>query len=255
MNFHIRTVLFPFMFSVTKAFSKHLLFLQSFQSEDLLTYISDTLISNAEYCRDMSSFEVFTIIQAFANNCFIPQNAECQDNIWINRILPEILANKQLNQISEDHHTWLQFTLQLAILGHYDQKLISHVLNSSYLANYLKRRDLSTLDLYKILILYQTVAMQPNIDISCVDKTAILDICRKYIKELTSCDIQLDLIDHFGKASVLTNVRTKYMHLIPTLVKVNKVSGHIERFGDDIARDEDGFIPLDAIPHTNNEQL
>lgn len=259
LNFH-----FHFCIPYARFFSRFFLLIysinsiffvfQSFQSEDLLTYISDKLISNIDHCRDMSPFEVFTVVQAFANNCFIPQNAECQD-IWINRMLPEILSNKQLNQIRENHHTWLQFTLQLAILGHFDQKLISRVLDSSYLDNYLQRKDLSTLDLHKILILYQTVSMQSNIDISCVDKTAISGICKKYMSELTSCDIQCDLINHFGKSYVLSNVRTKHMHLIPTLVKVNKVSGHVERFTDDIARDEDGFIPLDAIPHTNNEEL
>lgn len=202
----------------------------------------------------MSSFEVFTIIQAFANNTFIPESADSNENIWSERILPAILENKNIAQIQPSNHVWLPFTLQLAILGHYDQALITRVLSPSYLKSFIDRKGKS-LDLHKVLILYQTASMQRNIDLSCVKPDIITSICKKFHDQMPSCDIQLDLIDHIGSSCVMTNVRTKHMHLIPTLVKMNKQTGHLERFSDDITRDENGFISLDAVPCRENEVM
>lgn len=231
-------------------------FLQSFQSTPLLKYIGDKLIENPSSCRTMSSLEIFTIVQGFANNCFIPETADNNEPVWTNRILPEILANQNLAKFESSNNLWLQFTLQLAVLGHFDQNSIARVLNASYLKRYLERNDLNTLDLYKILILYQTVAMHPDIDMhSLTDSNTILNVCKMYAEQMPSCDIQLDLIDHYGTSFVLTNVRTKFMHLIPTLVKINKQTGHFERFSDNISRDGNGFILLDKIPCHDNEVL
>lgn len=221
----------------------------------LLKYMGDKMIANPGGCRTMTSFELFTIIQAFANNCFIPESQESNENVWKNRILPEILANENLIQIEPSSNVWLPFTLQLVILGHFDQTLISRVLSTSYLNEYLRRKDLSALDLYKILILYQTVAMNPDTDKTALDSKMILKVCQRYTEQIPTCDIQTDLIDHYGKSCVLTNVRTKFMHLIPTLMIINKETGHIEKFPDDIERDDNGFILLDEIPCLENEVL
>lgn len=202
----------------------------------------------------MSSPNVFTIIQAFANNCYVPESDE-NENIWSERILPSILANENLAKVQVTSNAWLQFTLQLVVLGHFDEKLISRVLSTSYLENYLKRKDLSTLDLHKILILYQTVSMRSDIDLSFVDSKMITGICKRYTNQCPSCDIQGDLIDRLGKLCVLTNVRTKHMHIIPTLVKINKETGQFELFSRKIARDQDDFISLDDIPCDKNELL
>lgn len=213
------------------------------------------MIANPGGCRTMSSFELFTIIQAFANNCFIPESQDGNKNVWKNRIVPEILANENLIQIEPLSNVWLPFTLQLVILGHFDQSLISRVLSKSYLNEYLKRKDLSALDLNKILILYQTVAMQSDTNKTVLDSKMILKVCKRYTEQIPTCDIQTDLIAHYGKSCVLTNVRTKFMHLIPTLVIINKETGHIEQFPDDIQRDDNGFILLDKIPCQENQVL
>lgn len=213
------------------------------------------MIANPGGCRTMSSFELFTIIQAFANNCFIPESQDGNENVWKNRIVPEILANENLIQIEPLSNVWLPFTLQLVILGHFDQSLISRVLSTSYLNEYLKRKDLSALDLNKILILYQTVAMQSDTNKTALDSKMILRVCKRYTEQIPTCDIQTDLIAHYGKSCVLTNVRTKFMHLIPTLVIVNKETGHIEQFSDDIKRDGNDFILLDEIPCQENQVL
>lgn len=212
------------------------------------------MVSNVDSCRTMTSFEVFTIVQAFANNFYVPEHPE-DSNIWSNRIVPAILANENLAKIQSNNYVWLPFTLQLVILGNFNQELISRALGSSYLESYLSRKDLSAHDLYKILVLYQTVSMQSNIDLSTVDKKTISKVCKRYNDLLPSCDIQLDLIDHLGSKSVLKNVRTKHMHIIHTLVKLNKETGHIELFSDEISRDEDGFVPLESVHCKDNEVL
>lgn len=220
-----------------------------------MKYIGDKLISDVENCKSISAFEVFTIIQAFANNLYTPSSTDGSNEIWSNRILPAISNNDNIKQIDPYKTSWLPFALQLVTLGHFNQELIARVLGTKYLNNYINRKATSALDLYKILILYQTVAMQPNINIDGIDATLIDTILKKYSNEMPSCDIQLDLIDHIGRACVLTNVCTKYMHLIPTLVKINQQTKHLERFPDDIIRNENGFIPLDAIPCEDNEVL
>lgn len=213
------------------------------------------MIANVDSIQTMGAIGIFTIVQAFANSGFVPQTTANDQNIWSERILPAILNNVNLTQLQSSNFTWLPFTLQLVVLGHFDRELISRVFASSYLDSYLNRNRLSILDLYKILILYQTVAMHPNIDINQELKLKMVDVCKKYMEEMPPCDIQLDLIDHIGRACVLTNVRTKYMHLLPTLVKFNKQTGHFERFPNEISRDENGFIRLDAIPCETNEVL
>lgn len=213
------------------------------------------MVSNVNGCRTMSSLEIFTIIQAFANNSFTPESDDDDGKLWMDQILPEILANENLARIDQSSRVWLPFTLQLVVLGHFDQQLISRVLSESYLKTYLERKDLDTLDLYKILILYQTVAMQNQTNTTSIQTQAIQDICRRYAEQMPSCDIQLDLIDHYGKSCVLINVRTKFMHLIPTLVKINKDTGHFERFSDDIPRDQNGFILLENVACPENEVL
>lgn len=229
------------------------LHLQSFQSSTLLIYIGDKLTSNVDMCRTMSPVNVFTIIQAFANNCYVPESDE---NIWSERILPALLENEGLAKIQPNSNAWLPFTLQLAILGYFDKKLISRVLSPSYLDNYSNRKDLTFLDLNKILVLYQTVAMRPDIDLSFVDPRLISHVCKRYNEQRPPCDIQEDLIDCIGRVCVLSNVRTKYMHIIHTLVKFNKETQQFEEFPQALTRSQDdGCIQLDDIPCRDNEVL
>lgn len=233
--------------------NKFRFFFQSFRSTTLLTYIGDKLIANVDNIETMCATDLFIIVQAFANSGFVPQAASTNENIWSDRVLPAILNNVKSAQTSQ--FTWIPFTLQLAVLGHFDRELISRVFNTTYLDNYLNRDRLTILDLYKLLILYQTVAMNPNIDIDQDAKLKMTDVCKRYSEEMPACDIQLDLFEYVGRACVLTNARTKYMHLLPTLVKVNKQTGHFENFPNEIGRDENGFIPLEAVPCAANEVL
>lgn len=232
---------------------KFIFFFQSFRSTTLLTYIGDKLIANVDNIETMCATDLFIIVQAFANSGFVPQTALNDANIWSDRILPAILNN--VKQTQKSQYTWIPFTLQLAVLGHFDCELIDRVFNATYLDGYLNRDRITILDLYKLLILYQTVAMNPNVNISHDSKLKMIDVCKRYMEEMPECDIQSDLIEHIGRACVLTNVRTEYMHLLPTLVKVNKQTGHFEEFSKNIGRDENGFVPLEAVPCETNEIL
>lgn len=228
-------------------------FFQSFRSATLLTYIGDKLIANVDNIETMCATDLFIIVQAFANSGFVPQAPANDENIWSDRILPAILNNVKQTQASK--YTWIPFTLQLVVLDHFDSELISRVFNTTYLDGYLNRDRLTILDLSKLLVLYQTVAMNPNIDINDDSKQQMIDVCKRYMDEMPACDIQLDLVEHIGHSCVLTNVRTKYMHLLPTVVKVNQQTGHFVKFPTEIARDENGFILLEAIPCETNEVL
>lgn len=221
----------------------------------LLEYIGRKLSSNVDICRTITHQQLFTIVQAFANNCYIPRNPIDYDKIWSDKILPTLLSNENLTQIRPDNATWMQFTLQLAILGHFNKELISRVFSKSYLQTYLSRKDLSVLDLYKILVLYQTVSMRSNADLTGADTKTISDICKRYVTEIPACNIQLNLLTQFGKQMVLTNVRTKHMHIIHTLLKVNKKDGVLQLFTEDIKRDTDGFVALENVPCNDDEML
>lgn len=202
----------------------------------------------------MTASQVFTIIQAFSDNCYVPEKCDNKGNIWSNCVVPALFKNENLAKIQPNSNAWLPFTLQLVILDHFDQELISRVLSRSYLQNYLNR-NIDTLKLYKILILYQTIAMNTNIDVSSVDLKTISSVCKRYNEQLEPCDIQQDLIENIGEDFVLTNVRTKYMHLIHTLIKINKQTGRFQQFSNNIRRDEDGFISLDDVSCSGNESL
>lgn len=191
---------------------------------------------------------LFTIIQAFANNSHIPFKEET----WFAGILPAILSNTNLQSIKADSRFW--FTLQLMILGHYDENAIKIVLNSNYLNEFLARKGISTMDLHQILIFYQTAAMQSTNNISLVDTKTIINIFKCYAARLPVCHIQKALLEELGPDRILRNVKTKYYHLIPTLVKMNKKELHFESFAE-MDRDANGFVALEDVTCGENELL
>lgn len=196
---------------------------------------------------------LFAVVQAFANNCHIPQSVE-NPNMWTSDILPAILSNKHLTAIEPTSHIWLQFTLQLMTLGHFDQQLISRVLKPAYLNAYSNRKHTSALDLNKVFILYQTAAMNPNISLNMNDKKFLEERLYKYTTH-TICPIQKALIEELGSDYILTNVKTKYSHWMPTVMKVNTDSWTLQRIPDNFRRDDFGFVAFDDIECGKNEKL
>lgn len=194
---------------------------------------------------------LFTIVQAFANNVY-----EFTDkDIWSTQVVPAIINNENLINVPSTSRTWMHFTLQLMVLEHYNQKLITRVLSSPYLDTYLNNDNLTLLDLHKVLILYQTAAMQPGIDVNCVKQKVINEVFEKYAKKISSCEVQDLLMQEIRNGFAISNIRTKYSHLIQTLVKINKSTMDFEHFPGDLPRDENGFVSLDDVPQSKDELL
>lgn len=223
---------------------------QSFQSVPLLQYIGDRL--TVTVCQELPADKLFTVVQSFSNNSYIPKTTENPD-IWSKELLPAILANEQLSTIDTSSIIWLQFPLQLMTLGHFDQKLISHVLSSSYLTAYLNRPYCSRLDQSKLFILYQTAAMNPNISMDAVDKDLIEETLYKYTQH-QKCLLRSEL-EESEAGFILSDVRTKFLHWIPTLMKINTETWTLQRIEDNYQRDKYGFVALDDVKCEENEKL
>lgn len=219
--------------------------------------MGDKIIRNVDCCKTMNLHSLFTIVQAFANTCYtskVEDDTRYDSDIWSTEIIPAILQNENLSKVSPTSSVWLQFTLQLMILDHFDQELITRVLSTSYLNNYLKNRNENPLDLYKVLTLYQIAAMRPGIDVGCIDKNVLNDIFVKYADLTSKCEIQ-KMLSQADNNLALINVRSKYSHLIPSLVKIDKNNMFLVPFSSNLPRDEYGFVSLDDIPCSANEQL
>lgn len=196
---------------------------------------------------------LFTVVQAFANNSHVPR-PDANPNIWTSDILPAILSNKHLTAVEPNSHIWLQFTLQLMTLGHFEQKLITRVLKPAYLNSYLNRKHTSSIDINKVFILYQTAAMNPNISLNGVDKKFIEGQLHKYSTH-TICPIQKALLQELNADFFLINVKTKYSHWIPTLMKINTDSWTFQSIQDNFQRDENGFVAFDDIKCGEKDKL
>lgn len=207
--------------------------------------------NDVDSCRTMGLKNLLTIIQAFASN-FYTQCNENENEKLHSVILPTMLSNEHLTSINAEARVWL--ALQLMTLGYFDQKLIKSAFNSNYLDQFLCRKNIPLVDLLKVLIFYQTSAMNSPDNISSIDENQITAILEIYVSRLQPCPIQTSLIEELRTDLVLTNVRTKYSHLIRTLVKVNKETSMFVPFPE-MKRDSSGLFPLDDIPCKENEVL
>lgn len=219
-----------------------------------MEYIGDQIALNTSYCRTMNLQELFTIVHAFANNGCLPKSVDY--SIWKSHILPNIMKNQNLAKMPPTSRKWLQFVLQLMVLDHYEQDLIDRVLSKEYLDKYFHNNERSLLlDYYQTLAVYQTAAMRPEIDLNCVQKNVLEEILSSYTARAGHCEIQEALIQLTGSDFVVTNVRTKYYHLLPTLMKINTKTLSFQRFSVNLRRDNKGFVSLDDIPCAGDEQM
>lgn len=217
----------------------------------LIQYIGEKL--TVDYCRTMDLGSLFTIIQSFSSNCYVPEPIENR-NLWTNDILPTILQNEQLASTHTNNPHWLHFTLHLLTLNHFDEKMITRVLSREYLTAYLNQSKTQGLDLSRILIIYQTAAMNTNISLDSVDKRYIGELLQNY-ESRSVCWIQKSLIEALGCDYIVRNVSTKYSHWIPTLLKINTSTWTLEKVPANLARDALGFVQLDDIKCEKNEKL
>lgn len=202
-------------------------FFQSNVNTELLTYIYRNLINNFEEIPTLQAEPLFTIVQAFASASFNPLE-------WTTAILPKILQNENLLQMPTLHTTWLQFTLQLIVFGHFDRRLIELVLSESFLEFYLKQHSANTTDHLKLLILYQNVVSNneryPTEPFIITGQKIIESILASYLSKQTRFPFRSFLEFQLGEGCVLTRVKTKYGHFMQHLVKMNCDTGEFVPF-------------------------
>lgn len=228
-----------------------LFYLQNFQSKPLVQYIGEQL--TADHCRTMDAATIFTVVHAFAGDCYVPEPVESR-NLWTADMLPAILRNDHLSSIDAASSHWLHFTLHLLTLNHFDATLVGRVLSRAYLATFLKQSKAYSLDLSKVFIVYQTAAMNPSFAMDSADKDALEEHLRGYSTH-TACPIQKPLIEALGADYIVANVRTRHSHWIQTLVKINTTTWTLEKVSTSLARDGHGFVQLEDITCMDNERL
>lgn len=214
------------------------------------------MVSNPSYCRTMGLQELCTIVHAFAYNGCLPESVDI--GIWKNQIVHYIMKNENLANIPPSSRLWLKFVFQLMILDHYEPDLINHVLSREYLDKYFSNNnnERSLLnDFYQILAIYQTATTRPEIDLSSVQKNVLEEILSNYTSRVGDSKIQKALIKQIGSDFVVTNVKTKNYHLLPTLLKMNTKNMCLEQFPTNLHRDDKGFISLDDIPCAEDEKM
>lgn len=217
------------------------------------------MASNASYCRTMDLQELFTIVHAFAYNDSVLEFLD--KSIWKNQIISNMMKNENLANVPPLSRIWLKFVFQLMILDHYEQDLINRVLSREYLEMYFSNNNNNNhersllLDFYQTLAIYQSATTRPEIDLSSVQKSVLEEILYEYTSRLGVCKIQQALIQQIGSEFVLTAVRTKNYHFLPTLLKMNTKSESLEQFPTNLQRDDKGFISLDDISCGVDEKL
>lgn len=187
---------------------------------------------------------VFTIVQAFALAGYRPMN-------WTAAILPAILENVKGKMQDTKHPTWLQFTLQLILMDHFDVELVERVLQKEYLAEYMQRNNFLKKNALRIVILYHEACRHDECNI---DHEYMQSIVRNYLRNQSDNPFQNTLTDKLGTEKVLFNVRTKYGHCIQNLLKYNIKSREFCSF-DAVQRDSTGFAELEHINCESNERL
>lgn len=213
------------------------------------------MVSNPSYCRTMDLMELCTIVQAFAYNGCLPESIDIR--IWKNQILPNIIRNENLANVPPSSRLWLKFVFQLMILDHYEQELINRVLSRQYLDSYFSNNNERSLllDFYQTLGVYQTATTRPEIDLSSVQESVLEEILSNYAARVGNSKIQEALIKQIGSDFVVTNVRTKNYHFLPTLLKMNIKAMCLEQFPTNLQRDDNGLISLVDIPCAEDEKM
>lgn len=230
-------------------------FSQNFRNTVLLEYIGDQIVSNPSCCCTMGLQELGTIVHAFAYNGCLPESVDLR--IWENQIVPNIIINENLANVPPSSRLWLKFVFQLMTLDHYEGDLINRVLSREYLDKYFSTNNERSLllDFYQALAVFQTAKTRPEIDLSSVHEGVLEEILSCYTAQVGDSKIQQALINQIGSDFVVTNVRTKNYHLLPTLLRMNTKTMCLEQFPTNLQRDDKGFILLDDIPCAEDEKL
>lgn len=215
---------------------------QSFKSVDLLRHIDSKITANIV---NHKLDTVFTIVQAFAMAAYQPQN-------WKETILPAILENVTSKNQNTKHATWLQFTLQLILLDHFEIELVERVLRKEYLIEYIHRNNFTDTDFLKIVILYHEACQHGE---ACrIDHEYLQSIVGTYLRKQPDNPFQHALTNKLEAEKCVFNVRTKYGHCVQNVVKYDVRKRQFGSF-DAVQRDSSRFIELDRINCSSSERL
>lgn len=217
---------------------------QSLKSANLLKHIDYKINANIISWPTVKLDILFTVVQAFASAGYKPVN-------WEEIILPAILENVRSKKQNPKHPTWLQFTLQLILLDHFEIEFVERVLCGEYLSEYMQRNNFSDTDLLKLVILYHE---SNRFDRCNVDHQYLQSIVGTYLQKQIENPFQNALINRLGTEKCLFNVRTKYGHCIQNLIKYDIDKQQFNSF-DAVQRDSIGFVELDQIDCMSNERL
>ncbi|XP_034833978.1 FAST kinase domain-containing protein 2, mitochondrial-like isoform X1 [Maniola hyperantus] len=115
----------------------------------LVEYLCQKAASNPETLSNARTNIFFGFINCLANNNFTPEPDQ-----WV-ELRRQISANPVLNATNAAL-PWAKLCLELASLGHYEDRLLNRVFSKEFLDEYLAR-DNNTLDYLQLLTLYQAV--------------------------------------------------------------------------------------------------
>lgn len=211
---------------------------------DFLQHLDRKINANLDLWPKAKLDTVFTFVQAFAMAAYRPTN-------WTEAILPPILENVNGKIPNKKHPTWLQFTLQLILMGHFEVELVERVLCKEYLIEYMQRNNFANTDVLRTVILYHEACRHLNCNI---DHEYLQSIVRTYLQKPTDNPFKNALTDKLGAEKCLFNVRTKYGHCIQNLVKYNIETEEFCSFNA-VQRDGTGFAELEHINCKSNERL
>lgn len=182
--------------------------------------------------------------------------------IWPKIKSSELFQNRNASDID-----WLNITLNLIALNHFDQELLIKVLSHNYLQSVFDNQQLSndfTQQYSSLLKIYQSLELLPEmtdfVNIESIGLSGTMSYIQKAIElnlsNTLKCPLQTYLRNEFGSDKVLTMIKTKYGHGIQHILKVDKDNGEFVSFEEsESKRGADGFIELTEIKCSENEML
>lgn len=124
-------------------------FFQAHTHLALVEYLCNKAASNPDTLSNARTNIFFGFINVLANNNFTPAPDQWE------QMKRQISANPVLNA-TNSALPWAKLCLELASLGHYEERLLNRVFSKQFLDEYLAREN-NTLDYLQLLTLYEAV--------------------------------------------------------------------------------------------------
>lgn len=166
-------------------------------------------------------------------------------------MIPAALKNVNNKIQNPKHPTWLQFTLQLILLNHFEIKFVEQVLCKEYLTEYLLRNNFTDADYLKIVILFHEACRHSKCSF---DQEFLQTIVDTFLKKQCSNPFEHALTSKLEAKRCLFNARTEHGHCIQNLLKYDVVQQQFCSF-DAVQRDPNGFADLNQIACSDTERL